>query len=803
MRTHARIVIIGGGAIGMAIAYALARAGERDVMVLEKAQLTHGSTWHAAGLVGQLRNKKNLTRLMQASVAVFDRLETETGQAVDWRKAGSIRIASSAERMLEIRRSLTQAKSFGFEADEISAAEAQARFPWMTIDGVVGAAWIPSDGYIDPYALTMAYARAARSGDVTIHEGVLVTGFETSGRRITSVLTDAGRIDCDIVVNAAGIWAKRLGAMMGVSLATGAVEHQYVVTAKTIDVPPQTPTFRDPDRIFYLKPDVRAFAIGGWEEGSKGCWRGMPPLDFGRELFAPNMERLELFALPASERLPVLNETGLQTVINGPIPVSADGEPIMGPAPERDNVFVACGFTAGIAASGGAGEAMANWILEGDPGMDLWPFDARRFVAGQANAAYVAERSSEAYGRYYALHPPGEEMASARGARRSPLHGALADRGAVFGSKAGWERPLWFDTGQVQASETPRFDRRPGWFDAVGAEHRAVREGVALIDQSSFAKFEISGPGTLAALQRIAANDLDRPEGACVYTQFLNEKGGIEADVTLIRLGSERFYMVSGSGFGVRDVGWMRRFLPDDGSVRVTDVTSGWTVINLVGPRARDVLSASSHDDVSNEALPYLRMRSIEVGLATVRAARLGYVGELGYELHVPVDQAGHLQEVLRECGAAHGIADAGYRAIESLRLEKGYVYWSAEVTPETNPIEAGLDFAVSFDKGEFTGRQALMEIREAGPARRLATFTSPGFAPLVGGEAILCGGRVVGTTTSAGFGYTLGKTIALGYLPADIGDAGGFQIEAYGIGYDVLRGPRCLYDPRNSRLKM
>ncbi len=330
-----------------------------------------------------------------------------------------------------------------------------------------------------------------------------------------------------------------------------------------------------------------------------------------------------------------------------------------------------------------------------------------------------------------------------------------------------------------------------------------MREGVALIDQSSFAKFEISGPGTLAALQRIAANDLDRPEGACIYTQFLNEKGGIEADVTLIRLGSERFYMVSGSGFGVRDVGWMRRFLPDDGSVRVTDVTSGWAVINLVGPRARDVLSASSYDDVSNAALPYLTMRRIEVGLATVRAARLGYVGELGYELHVPVDQAGHLHEVLRGTGAAHGMAYAGYRAIESLRLEKGYVYWSADVTPETNPIEAGLEFAVSFDKGEFTGREALLEVREAGPARRLATFTCAGFAPLVGGEAILYGGRVVGTTTSAGFGYTLGKTIALGYLPMEIGDAEGFQIEAYGIGYDVVRGPRCLYDPRNSRMKM
>lgn len=799
---HARIVIIGGGAIGTSIAYHLARAGERDVLVLEKAQLTHGSTWHAAGLVGQLRSKKNLTRLMQNSVAVFDRLEAETGQAIDWRKSGSIRIASSAERLAEVRRSLTQAKGFGFDAHEISAAEAKSRFPWMTTDGVVGAAWIPSDGYIDPYSLTQAYAKAARAGGTTIREGVLVTGFEKKSRRITAVVTDNGAIGCEVVVNAAGIWAKRIGEMAGVAIAAGAVEHQYMVTEKRIDVTPETPTFRDPDRIFYLKPDVKAFAIGGWERGAPACWPKGVPFDFTRELFPENFDRFEPIAAGAAERLPILNEVGIQTLVNGAIPVSADGEPVMGLAPELDNFFVACGFTAGIAASGGAGEAMSRWILDGDPGMDLWSFDVRRFSAHQANRRYLAERSSEAYGDYYSIHWPAAELGSARGARRSPVYEQLRSKGAVYGSKAGWERPLWFDTGAVAASETPSFQEKPGWFEAVGREHRAAREAAAIFDQSSFSKFEVTGPGTLASLQRLAANELDRPDGSCVYTQLCNERGGIEADLTIMRLAANCFYIVTGSGFGVRDSAWIRRQLPDDGSATIREVTSAFAVLNIVGPRSRDILQAATDEDLSNKAFPYLSVREIEIGLGRALAARVGYVGELGWELHIPTEYAAHVYERLTAEGARFGLIDAGYRAIESLRLEKGYVYWSAEVTPDTNPYEAGLGFAVALNKGEFMGRDALTRIRAAGPQRGLATLTVDGFAPLVGGEAVLHDGRVVGTTTSAGFGYTVGRTIALGYLPAELGGSGSFVIEAYGKSYPAERGRRSLYDPNGERLR-
>lgn len=801
-KDYARVVIIGGGVIGTSIAYHLARAGERDVLVLEKAQLTHGSTWHAAGLVGQLRSKKNLTRLMQNSVGVFDRLEAETGQVIDWRKSGSIRVASSKERMTEIRRSLTQAQGFGFEAYEISAKEAQDRFPWMSLDDVAGAAWIPTDGYIDPYALTMAFAKGARNAGVTFREGILVEGFDMSGRRVSRVLTNDGPIGCEIVVNAAGIWAKRVGELAGVAVAAGAVEHQYVVTEKKIGVTHDTPTFRDPDRIFYLKPDVKSFAIGGWEKGAPACWPEGVPFEWGRQLFPENFERLEPWMTGAAQRLPILNEVGIQTTINGAIPVSADGEPIMGLAPELDNFFVACGFTAGIAASGGAGLAMAHWILDGDPGMDLWPFDVRRFAREQSSRRYLAARSSEAYGSYYSIHWPGEEMESARGLRRSPLHRTLLERGAVMGSKAGWERPLWFDTAAASAGDVPSFEGKPAWFDAVGTEHRAVRERVALIDQTSFSKFEIEGPGALIALDRIAANRLDRPAGSCVYTQLCNDRGGIEADVTIMRLADDKFYLVTGSAFGIRDAGWVRANLPPDGLVTIREVTSSYAVINLVGPKARAVLSAVTFDNVTNAAFPYLAFREIEIGHARVRAARVGYVGELGWELHVASDQALHVYEVLREEGEKHGIADVGYRAIDTLRLEKGYVYWSADVTPETNPLEAGLGFAVDFNKGDFIGRDALLAIKAQGPKRRLATLVVDGLAPIIGGEALLGNGRVIGSISSAGYGYTLGQTIAYGYVPADLPAAAKFEIIAYSKSYPAARVSRSPYDPANVRVK-
>ena len=513
---HVQILIIGGGAIGTSLAYHLARDGAEGLLLVEKAQLTHGCTWHAAGLVGQLRGKKNLTRLMQNSVAVFDRLEQETGQHIAWKKVGSLRLAGSEARWSEVRRAMTQAKSFGVECHALSAEEAKRHFAYITTDGIRGAAFIPGDGYIDPYSLTMAYAKGAKQHGAAIEEGVCVEEIVSERGRVRGVVTNTGVIGCDILVNCAGLWAKRVGRMAGVELAAGIVEHQYFLTEKKLSFDPGLTTLRDPDNNFYLKPDTGSFAIGGWEDGSKGFHGGLPPLSFGRELLEPSLERLELFALPAATRLPVLNEIGIQTVINGPIPVSADGEPIMGKAPAYENFYVACGFTAGIAASGGAGLAMSNLILHGDAGMDLWPFDVRRFSELQAQPRYLEARAIEAYGAYYKIHWPAEEAQAVRNLRLSPLHGRLGRAGAVFGSKMGWERPNWFAPPGVADQDVPSFEGKPNWFAHVAEEHRAIRERAALIDQTSFAKFEISGSGTEAALQRIAANDLSGPPGKAI-----------------------------------------------------------------------------------------------------------------------------------------------------------------------------------------------------------------------------------------------------------------------------------------------
>ncbi len=795
-----RILIIGGGAIGTSLAYHLGRDGAKDVLLVEKAQLTEGCTWHAAGLVGQLRGKKNLTRLMQNSVAVFDRLEKETGQHISWKKVGSLRLASSAARWSEIQRSMGQAKSFGVECQSLSAAEAKKLFPYITTDGVEGAAFIPGDGYIDPYSLTMAYAKGARANGVKIEEGVCVQEVVLEGRRAVGVVTNRGNIACDILVNCAGLWAKRVGNMAGVALAAGIVEHQYFLTEKTLKFEANLTTLRDPDKNFYLKPDTGSFAIGGWEEGSRGFHRGLPPLDFGRELFAPNMERLELFALPASERLPVLNETGIQTVINGPIPVSADGEPIMGLAPELDNFYVACGFTAGIAASGGAGLAMANMILHGDAGMDLWPFDVRRFSRVHAQPRYLETRAIEAYAAYYKVHWPLEESHAGRNLRLSPLHERLKQAGAVFGSRAGWERSNWFAPKGVTPEDNPSFEDKPNWFPHVAAECRAIRERAVLIDQTSFAKFEISGAGTEAALQRIAANDLSGPPGKAIYTQLCNAKGGIEADVTLVHVGPEHFYLITGSGFGVRDSGWVARHLPP--SVHIREVTNALAVINICGPRSRDILQAVTDMDISNAAFPFLAARSLAVGHATLLAVRIGYVGELGYELYIPQEFAVHVYDVLWAAGQTHGITNAGYRAIDSCRMEKGYLYWSGDISPDYNPYEAGLGFCVALDKGDFIGREALAKIKSQALTRKLCSFTVEGFAPFHGGETILHKGEVVGSTTSVGYGHTLGKTIAFGYLSVGAAEGIEFIIEAFGRKYNARRGARCLYDAKMERLK-
>jgi len=800
--TQAEIVVIGGGAIGCSIAYHLAKLGRRDVVVLEKSGLTHGSTWHAAGLVGQLRSKRNLTRLMQYSAQLYGRLEAETGQATEWKPVGSLRLASSAERWSELKRMTTTARSFDFELHTLSPREAVEKFPLITADGIVGAVFVPTDGSVEPSSLTMAYAKGARAGGVRIVEKVLVQGFEFEGRRIKRVLTDQGAIACEIVVNAAGIWARDVAKMAGVQVPAGAVEHQYIITEKSDAIPKGLPTLRDPDRIFYLKPEPGALAIGGWEKGTPTFGSTGVPFDFGRELFQANQDRLEAFMLPAAERLPILNEIGIRTVINGPIPISPDGEPIMGLAPERDNFYVACGFTSGIAASGGAGKAMAEWIVEGEPGLDLWAFDVRRFGNHHMSAKYLAERSVDSYWRYYQIHYPIEELSSARGGRRSPLYPILAARNAVFGSRFGWERPNWFAPPGIEPVDKPSFEQRPNWFKPVGEECRAARERAVLIDQSSFSKYEISGPGAFAALQRLAANDLDKVPGALVYTQLCNQRGGIEADLTFARLGEDRFYMVTGSAFGVRDMGWIRQHLASDGSVTVQELTSARATINLAGPMARRILEKVADGDVSNDAFPYMTARELRIGYAPVLALRVTYVGELGWELHLPTEYAQHVYELLWAAGREFDLGDAGYRAIDSLRLEKRYLYWGSDITPDYTPYEAGLGFAVSLKKKvDFIGRAALEKAKAVGPKRKLITLLVDEPVQLYGGEAIRRNGKVLGVTSSAGWGHTIGKAIAFGYVAADEADHADYEIEAFTQRHAAHRIDGAAVDPQRAKI--
>jgi glycine cleavage system aminomethyltransferase T/glycine/D-amino acid oxidase-like deaminating enzyme len=799
---QARIVVIGGGAVGCSIAYHLAKAGQRDVLVLEKSGLTHGSTWHAAGLVGQLRSKRNLTRLMQYSAQLYGKLEAETGQATEWKPVGSLRLASSEERWSELKRMATTARSFDFELHTLSTKEVQEKFPLIAPDGIVGAVFVPNDGSVEPSSLTMAYAKGARADGVRIVENVLVTGFEADGRRITRVLTDQGAIACEIAVNAAGIWARDVAKMAGVQVPAGAVEHQYLITEKSNAIPAGLPTLRDPDRIFYLKPEPGALSIGGWEKGTPTFGANGVPFSFGRELLQPNQERLEQFVLPAAERLPILNELGIRTVINGPIPISPDGEPIMGLAPERDNFYVACGFTSGIAASGGAGRAMAEWIVEGEPGLDLWAFDVRRFGSHHMSAKYLAERSVDSYWRYYQIHYPIEELSSARGGRRSPLYPLLAAKNAVFGSRFGWERPNWFAPAGSEAIDRPSFEGRPNWFAPVGAECRAARERAVLIDQSSFSKYEISGSGAFAALQRLAANDLDKPTGALVYSQLCNERGGIEADLTFARLDDNRFYMVTGSAFGVRDMGWISKHLPTDGSVAVHELTSARATINLAGPLSRQILEKVADGDVSNETFPYMTARELRIGFAPVLALRVTYLGELGYELHLPTEYGAHVYELLWAAGRDFGLADAGYRAIDSLRLEKRYLYWGSDITPDYTPYEAGLGFAVSLKKqSDFIGRMALEKAKAAGPRRKLVTLLVDADVQLYGGEAIRRDGKVLGVTSSAGWGHTIGKAIALGYVPAEQAGHADYEIEAFTRRHAAARIDGAAVDPERKKI--
>ena len=765
--TQARVVVIGGGIIGVSTAYHLAKMGWKDVVLVERHKLTSGSTFHAAGLVGQLRSSASITQLLGESVKLYQTLEQETGLATGWKMNGGLRLACNAERWTEVRRQATTARSFGLDMHLLTPREALELWPLMDIADVIGAAFLPTDGQANPSDITQSLARGARMHGTRIFEDTAVTGFEIKGARVSAVQTTRGDIACDIVVNCAGQWARDIGAMAGVNVPLVSVQHQYVVTQPIPGVLPNLPTLRDPDRLTYYKEEVGGLVMGGYEPNPIG-WAeyGIPP-GFHFQLLPSNFDHFEPIMELALGRVPALQSAGIRQMVNGPESFTPDGNFILGEAPERSGFFVGAGFNAfGIASAGGAGKALAEWIIGGQAPYDLWPVDILRFGANHRDVAWVRQRTLEAYGKHYAIAWPHEEHASGRPLRRSPLYDRLKAQGACFGEKLGWERPNWFASAGETPAERNTFGR-PDWFAAVAREHRATRESVSLFDQTSFAKFILTGTDAEAALSWICANDVARPVGSLVYTQMLNARGGIVCDLTIGRLSPTSFYIVTGTGFATHDFDWISRNIPPGLNAQLADVTSGAAVLSLMGPKARQVLQKLTRDDVSHAGFPFGQLRSIAVAGAPLLALRVTYVGELGFELHCPVEFAVTAYEALMRAGAEFGIVNAGYRAIESLRLEKFYRAWGSDIGPDHSPLEAGLAFAVKLKTDiPFLGRAALEA--QAGQRLRkiLACFTldDPEIM-LHGRETIYRNGERVGWLSSGGFGHSIGKPIGIGYV--------------------------------------
>lgn len=805
MKDSAQVVIIGGGIIGCSTAYHLAKMGWQDVVLIEKDELTSGSTWHAAGLVGQLRSDRNLTRMLQYSVGLYEQLEAETGLNTGWEKTGCLHLASTAERMLELKRGATTARSFGLEMHIITPEEAYDLCPIISLDGLIGAAFMPTDGQADPSGITQALARGARNRGVKIYRHTLVTGFEFGRKRVSAIKTTRGDIQCEIAVNCSGMWGYQIGRMLGVNTPVVPFQHQYLVSDTIEGLPQNLPTIRDKDNLIYYKGEIGGLVMGGYERNGIAWAVDGVPNDFSARLLESNTDHFMQLAEPAMKRTPCLQAAGISKLINGPEAFTPDGNAIMGPAPELDNCFVAVGFNAfGIAAGGGAGKMMAEWIIEGEPSLNIWPLDIRRLGPHHLSRSYNLERTREIYGKHYTIHWPSEEHESARGIRRTPLYPVLKEKGAVFGAKYGWERPNWFAPDGIEPRDELTFEI-PNWFYHVGNEHQAARERVVLIDQSSFCKFEIEGPKALDFLDWLAANNIDKPVGSVTYTQLCNARGTIECDLTIARVAEEKFFLVTGTAFGRHDAEWIKKQMPADGGVSFRDVTAALAVINVIGPQSRQLLEKVTRDDISNENFRHGKCKMLTIGSAPIRALRVTYVGELGYELYVPAEFACHVYENLWNAGQPLGVSNAGYRAINSLHLEKGYCLWGTELTPEFSPYDAGLGFCVALNKGDFLGREALSKAKKEGPRWKLCTFTIDADQPVMlrGSEPILHKGKVIGVTTSAGYGYSVAKTIAYGYVPPEeAGHSDGYEIECYTEIYPATREPgRALFDPERKKI--
>lgn len=807
---RAEVVVVGGGVIGCSMAYHLTKVGITDVVLCERKQLTCGTTWHAAGLVGQLRGSLNMTRLAKYTAELYTGLEQETGQATGFKQNGAVNIATTIGRLEEMKRMASMAQVFDLEVNVIGPDEIQELNPLIFTGDVLGAVHIPSDGQANPVDVTQALAKGARMGGACVFENTKVTDILTQNGRITGVKTERGEIAADYVVLCCGMWTRELAATVGVNVPLHACEHFYIVTEPLEGDIREIPVLRDYDACAYYKEDAGKILLGAFEPESKPWGMDGIPESFCFDQLPDDVEHFEPILEMAMHRMPLLAETGIQTFFCGPESFTPDVRYHLGEAPNLEGCFVAAGLNSiGIQSAGGIGKVLAEWIRDGHAPMDLWEVDIRRNIPFQTNRRYLHDRVKETLGLLYATHWPNHQNESARGVRRSPFYDRLVEKGACHGVGFGWERPNWYAPMGVEAKYEYSYGRE-NWFEYSANEHRSVRENVALFDQTSFAKYRLQGADAMPILNWVCSNDIDVAVGRVVYTQWLNERGGIEADLTITRLAEDDFLIITSGETEVRDYFWLKRQIPREAHAFLTNVTSGYAVLSVMGPRSRELLQALSPDDLTPIGFPFATSREIEIAYTHVRASRITYVGELGWELYVPTEFALGVYEAINETGTAFELVPAGYHALNSLRMEKAYRHWGHDISDEDSPIEADLMFVVKMDKqGGFLGRDALLRQLEAGRDRRLVQFQLRDPAPLLfHNEPIWRNNEIVGYITSGMFGHTLGGAVGLGYVANPEGvdesyvESGEYEIEVAGERFSAIASLRSLYDPLSERVR-
>ena len=809
----ARVVIVGGGVIGCSVAYHLTKLGWKDVVLLERKQLTSGTTWHAAGLIGQLRATANMTKLARYSAELYLGLEEETGVATGMRQGGSISVALTQERLEELYRSAAMARAFGVPVEELSPDEVKARYEHINLDGVTGGVWLPTDGQADPANIALALAKGARQRGALVKERVKVTGMARDGRRITGVdwASDdgeaQGHISCDMIVNCAGMWGREVGRMAGVNVPLHACEHFYIVT-EGIDGLGQMPVLRVPDECAYYKEDAGKILLGAFEPNAKPWGMNGISESFEFDQLPEDFDHFEPILEAACHRMPMLAEAGIHTFFNGPESFTPDDAYHLGLAPEMDNVWVAAGFNSiGIQSAGGAGVTLAQWMEDGEKPYDIGDVDISRMAPFQGNRHYLFERSKETLGLLYADHFPYRQKATARGVRRSPFHAQLLEQGAVMGEAGGWERANWF----ASPGQVPEYQyswKRQNWFENSAAEHKAVRENVGMYDMSSFGKLRIEGPDAEPFLNHVCGANMSVPVGKIVYTQFLNTRGGIEADVTVTRLSETAYLVVTPAMTRLADETRLRRHVGDR-RVVITDVTAGEGVLAVMGPKSRELLAKVSPNDFSNAVNPFGTAQEIEIGMGLARAHRVSYVGELGWEIYVSADMAGHVFETLMEAGQGMGLTLCGMHMMDSCRIEKAFRHFGHDITCEDNVIDAGLGFAVDLSKEDFIGKAAVAARKESGPESRMVQFLLDDPEPLLfHNEPVIRDGEYVGYLSSGNYGHHLGAAVGMGYVPCKGESAqdvlgSTYEIDVMGTKVKARASLKPMYDPKSERVKV